>query len=193
LELIKKFHLNLSTTDKVFFCAARLTKSKGIFDLIKAFRSQDIDSRAFLIFVGWFESKDEKDLFFEMIEGVSRIKYLGNHRSLDNIFKLVHFSVLVSSYGEGLSRFLIESLKMGKPILTTNVPGCIDLVHGEIDGHVITDISTENIVKNVNYLCRISQEDYLTKSNLAKSVFQLNYSIDVVYKQYSKIFFKKEV
>ena len=75
LELIKKFHLNLSTTDRVFICAARLTKSKGIFDLIKAFRSQDIDSRAFLIFVGWFESKDEKDLFFEMIEGVSRIKY----------------------------------------------------------------------------------------------------------------------
>ncbi len=188
-ELNKQFHLNLTKTDRVFICAARLTKSKGIFDLIEAFRSQDIDSRAFLIFVGWFESKDEKDLFFQMIEGVSRIKYLGNHRSLDDIFKIVHFSVLISSYGEGLSRFLIESLKMGKPILTTNVPGCIDLVHGEIDGHVITDISTENIVNNINYLCRISSDDYLIKSNLAKSVFQLNYSIDVVYQQYSKIFF----
>ena len=190
LELLKKFDLNLLNTDRVFFCAARLTKSKGIFDLIKAFRSHDIDSRAFLIFVGWFESEDEKVLFFEMIEGESRIKYLGNHRSLDNLFNVVHFSVLISTYGEGLSRFLIESLKMGKPLLTTNVPGCVDLLHDEIEGHLITDISPENIVKNVNYLCSISEEDYLKKSYFARSVFQLNYSIDVVYKQYSKIFFK---
>jgi glycosyltransferase involved in cell wall biosynthesis len=192
LAFNKKFNVNLSSSDRIFFCAARLTKSKGIFDLINAFSSKEIDPNAFLIIVGWFESKDEENLFFNMIKGVSRIKYLGNHRSLDDIFNFVHFSVLISTYGEGLSRFLIESLKMGKPILTSNVPGCIDLVHGEIDGHVVNDISIENIVSNVNHLCRLTKEEYCKKSNLAKSVFQLNYSIDVVYNQYLKIFFKEE-
>jgi len=39
---------------------------------------------------------------------------------------------VLPSYREGAPRFLIEAASMGKPIITTDVPGCRDIViHGQ--------------------------------------------------------------
>lgn len=45
--------------------------------------------------------------------------------------------VLPSFYGEGLSRTLLESLSMERPIITTTIPGCAELVQCEKSGIMV--------------------------------------------------------
>ena len=56
-----------------------------------------------------------------------RIIYLGQTDSVEDVIGLVD-CVVLPSYREGLSKVLIEASSMGLPIVTTNVPGCRDVV-----------------------------------------------------------------
>ena len=42
--------------------------------------------------------------------------------------------VVLPSWREGLSKALIESASMGLPIITTDIPGCNDVVDNGISG-----------------------------------------------------------
>ncbi|WP_338407591.1 glycosyltransferase family 4 protein [uncultured Flavobacterium sp.] len=55
------------------------------------------------------------------------IIYLGQTDRVEEVVKDVN-CVVLPSYREGLSKVLIEASSMGLPIVTTNVPGCRDVV-----------------------------------------------------------------
>jgi glycosyltransferase involved in cell wall biosynthesis len=57
----------------------------------------------------------------------NEIIYLGQTDYVENVLKNVD-CVVLPSYREGLSKVLIEASSMGLPIVTTNVPGCRDVV-----------------------------------------------------------------
>jgi len=42
--------------------------------------------------------------------------------------------IVLPSYREGLSRVLLEAASMAKPIVTTDVPGCRDVVENDVNG-----------------------------------------------------------
>lgn len=44
--------------------------------------------------------------------------------------------VVLPSYREGLSRVLLEAAALGRPIVTTDVPGCRDIVHDGENGYL---------------------------------------------------------
>lgn len=62
----------------------------------------------------------------EWIE-TNEITYLGQTDHVEEFMKEVD-CVVLPSYREGLSKVLIEASSMGLPIVTTNVPGCRDVV-----------------------------------------------------------------
>jgi N,N'-diacetylbacillosaminyl-diphospho-undecaprenol alpha-1,3-N-acetylgalactosaminyltransferase len=64
------------------------------------------------------------------------IQYLNKR---DDIRELLALSdiVVLPSYREGMPRFLLEAAAMRKPIVTTNVPGCKDVVDHEINGLLV--------------------------------------------------------
>ena len=59
-----------------------------------------------------------------------QLKYMGHVNNINDLYKKVHVAVL-PSYREGLPKGLLEAAAYGKPIITTNVTGCRDVV---IDG-----------------------------------------------------------
>lgn len=44
--------------------------------------------------------------------------------------------IVLPSYGEGLSRVLMEGLAMGRPIITTDIPGCRETVNEGVNGFI---------------------------------------------------------
>jgi glycosyltransferase involved in cell wall biosynthesis len=44
--------------------------------------------------------------------------------------------VVLPSYREGLSRVLLEAAALGRPIVTTDVPGCRDIVEDGVNGYL---------------------------------------------------------
>ena len=75
-------------------------------------------------------------------EGV--VKYLGTSDNVPAIIAKAN-CVVLPSYREGLSRVLLEAASMAKPIITTDVPGCRDVVDDGVNGFLCN-------VKDVNSL-----------------------------------------
>jgi glycosyltransferase involved in cell wall biosynthesis len=62
--------------------------------------------------------------------------YVGHQRNVDDWISLSDLVVL-PSYREGVPRTLLEAAAMGKPIVTTDVPGCREVVVDGVNGLLV--------------------------------------------------------
>lgn len=64
------------------------------------------------------------------------IRFLGRRNDIANIYKDSHI-VCLPSYREGLPKALLEALSSGRPIITTDVPGCREVCHDGVNGLLV--------------------------------------------------------
>lgn len=115
-----------------FIMISRLIKEKGILEFCKAaneISKLNLNIKFTLIVKN--DLKDNDSLFFQEIQTYIKeaaIEYLEN---VDDVRSFIDKSncIVLPSYREGLSRFLLEGMSMSKPIITSNVPGCMELLN----------------------------------------------------------------
>jgi len=124
----------------VFVMVARLIKEKGVHEYVEAARSLKSkyeDKRFFL--VGPFDdnpSRIERDEVEKWVgEGV--IEYLGEVEDVRPVLYQSDVFVLPSYYREGLPRTLLEAMALGRPVVTTDWPGCRDCVENGKNGLLV--------------------------------------------------------
>ncbi len=92
------------------------------------------------------------------------LEYIGFTNNMDEIYCQKGVVVtLPSYYGEGMNRALMEACASGKPIITTNIAGCRELVDDGINGFVVP-------TKNVEALAS-AMLDYLAMDDASKDAF----------------------
>ena len=69
-------------------------------------------------------------------KSLSNVKYLGRRSDIADILKGSHI-VCLPSYREGLPKSLLEALSSGRPIITTDVPGCREVCEDGVNGLLI--------------------------------------------------------
>ena len=126
---LKKFKFSPIPIGKpIILFSGRLIKSKGILDFVDS--AKLIGEKARFVICGEidYESKDHisNELLNYWIE-LGVIEYWGFS---DNIEEIVKNSTIVvlPSYREGLPKSLCEAAACGRPVITTNVPGCRDAI-----------------------------------------------------------------
>ncbi len=132
-----------------FLLIARLLKDKGIREYAEAAR---IIKRKYpyVVFrlVGWIDdnpasiSKDE--LQFWVREGT--IEYLGKLSDVRPAIAASSVYVL-PSYREGTPRTVLEAMSMGRPVITTDAPGCRETVREGRNGFLIPVRDVTALVK----------------------------------------------
>ena len=116
-----------------FLLIARLLGDKGVREYVKAasmVRKQHPDIRFGL--VGWIDENPDaisEDELQQWIEG-GDVHFYGRLADVKPIIAESSIFVL-PSYREGTPRTILEAMAMGRPIITTNAPGCRETV---IDG-----------------------------------------------------------
>ena len=71
-------------------------------------------------------------------EAAGLIEYLGFTNDMKSIYERRGLVVVLPSYySEGMNRSLMEACATGKPIITTNIPGCRELVEEGVNGYVV--------------------------------------------------------
>lgn len=64
--------------------------------------------------------------------GRNSIEYWGQREDMPTVLRQAHIACLPSYYGEGLPKSLLEAAACGLPIVTTDAPGCREVVnHGD--------------------------------------------------------------
>ena len=151
----KNYNLNKDGKIKILF-PSRILKEKGIIELIKAchlLKKENYDHKLFI--AGDIKYIQDKKLLNELqkhLKGLS-VEILGEVSNMKSVYKNVDL-VILPSWREGLSKAVLEAASMSKGIITTNTPGCSDIViHGET-GLLVPINQPESIFLAIKLLIR---------------------------------------
>ncbi|NVO32397.1 glycosyltransferase family 4 protein [Hymenobacter lapidiphilus] len=121
-------------TPFVFLMIARVLYEKGVEEYFEAARlvREAVPGTRVQLLGGIDESGGVgvKRAVFEQWLAAGQVEYLGTSDNVAELLAQADCAVL-PSYREGTPKTLLEAAAMGKPIVTTNVPGCRDTV---VDG-----------------------------------------------------------
>lgn len=141
---------------------ARLIWAKGIAEFVEAarrLRGQGVAAR--FVLVGDAKKNypgavPEAQLRRWHDEGV--VEWWGRREDMPEILRRSHVVCLPSDYGEGVPRVLIEAAAVGRAIVTTDVPGCREIVrHGE-NGLLVTAGDIDALTETL--YCLLSDAEY---------------------------------
>lgn len=102
--------------------------------------------------------------------------------------------VLPSYYHEGLNRSLMEACSMGRPVITTDIAGCREVVRDGVNGHVVKPKDSRKLADKMISIIEMSPEQRRIMGNKsfehAKKMFDIN-KVLVRYQQLADKLIKK--
>ncbi|OZB49292.1 MAG: glycosyltransferase family 1 protein [Polynucleobacter sp. 39-45-136] len=145
---VKPFPLNnLEAAGAQFLFVGRLLGDKGIYEYMQAVRLiKRAHPEVRCLLVGWIDSNPNSISRDELSEWLadSGVEFLGRLTDVRPAIETCSVFVL-PSYREGTPRTVLEAMSMGRPIITTDTPGCRETVIDGDNGFLIP-------VKNINAL-----------------------------------------
>lgn len=119
---------------------ARMLKDKGVLEFVEAARLLKRDGvDAEFVLAGAPDPLNPSSISDADIEGWVReglVTYLGWRDDMAAVLASATI-VCLPSYREGLPKALLEAAAIGRPIVTTNVPGCREVVRDGINGWLV--------------------------------------------------------
>ena len=187
LNFFKPLKESSNNTNILF--ASRLLKTKGVIEFYRSALQLKSQKYKFLI-AGKIDNEGPDGISKEKVKAWAEsgvIKFLGDVKDIKDLILDSQIVVLPSYYGEGLPKILIEAAACGKPIITTNHPGCRDAVEENISGLLIP-------IKDSKSLSRAIQK-IMTSYSLRKSMGKAsrefavrNFDINLVVKKHIEIY-----
>jgi glycosyltransferase involved in cell wall biosynthesis len=128
--------LDLPADAPIVLWAGRLDPIKGLTILIDSFRTIAADYGAHLLLAGTGPLQDQLAAQVGRMGLSEHVHLLGARRDVPPLLKAADVFALPSRT-EGLPNALLEAMAAGCAIVTTNVPGCRDLIQHEETGLVV--------------------------------------------------------
>lgn len=173
--------LGLAPDDFVIGFVGRLTRDKGLPELIEAFKMiESIKSSARLLLVGWFDASEDS-LGPELrarIERHPRIHLTGFVPDAAEYYRAMDLMVL-PTWREGFPNSVLEAAATGIPVITTHSTGSCDSVVPEVTGLLVPPGCVEAIVEAVLTLLK-HPERRLRMGRDARAWVMKNYATERV-------------
>ncbi len=169
VDLEKFKYSELPNCIPTILMASRLLISKGIYEFIdaaKIIKSKNLKVK--------FQLAGKPDLYNPLSISYKEInnwvengyiQYLGFKNNLHQIIPKCHIVVLPSYYPEGLPKIICEASACGRPVITTNNPGCKDAVINGKTGILVRKKNAAELAKAIIHL--INNESSLKKMSIA--------------------------
>ena len=124
----------------VIILPSRLLWDKGVKEFIDAAKYLKYrKTKARFILVGANDKENPSAVPHEKIQEWLQkgfIEWIGHKEDMPTVFANSHI-VCLPSYGEGLPKVLIEAASCCRPIVTTDIPGCREIVKHNVNGFLI--------------------------------------------------------
>lgn len=136
------FHPSESTPDTFsFLMCCRLLPEKGVGEYLKAAAHLGTRYPATRFLLAGAPPSDlpaeVSTSLLQRIRAEPSVEYLGEVHDVARLLQQASAVVLPSYYREGVPRVLLEGLASGLPLITTDMPGCRDVVAPGLNGFVV--------------------------------------------------------
>ncbi len=160
-ELKKEINYN---SDKIYITLiARMLYSKGVADFAKAGEKlKEKNLSIELLLVGPIDEENPSRIKEEEIkkwESLGVLKYLGQKGSVKEILYLSDIFTLPSFYKEGIPKALLEAGSMSLPLVTTDVPGCREVVDDGVNGFLVKSKNSKDLSEKIELLVNLNKEE----------------------------------
>ena len=178
---LNSYPLRSLPSKPIFLMIARLLVDKGVREYVEAAKivRANFSSVKFQL-IGGLDQNPTGISARELQSWINQgdIEYLGHMKSVQSALKFCKYFVLPSYYREGTPRSTLEALATGRPVITTDAPGCRETVVHEKNGLLIPikdSIALANAMirllkekdENIN---KMAHESYL----IAKKKYEIN-------------------
>lgn len=144
------------TVDFVFI--SRVVREKGIeqyLDAAKVIKSEFSNT----VFHICGDSDDAYKSVLEELNSNGMIVYHGRINDISGMHRISCCTVHPSFYPEGMSNVLLESCACARPIITTDRPGCGEVVDDGVNGFVVKQRDSEDLIRKIRKFLSLSVEE----------------------------------
>lgn len=171
----------------VFNYIGRIMHDKGVDDYIEAakrIKAEYPDTEFNML--GFIEPTEkhyyESDLYD--LEEKDIIRYRGSLKDVKPFIAASHATIHPSTYGEGMSNVLLESASSGRPIISTDNPGCMEtFVDGET-GFIYHGGDVDALCERIKKFLALPNEERKAMGEKGREYIKNNFSRDIVIKAY---------
>ncbi|WP_113074956.1 glycosyltransferase family 4 protein [Petrotoga sp. 9PW.55.5.1] len=177
-----------------FLFMGRIMKEKGIEEYLKAAEYiADKYSNVEFQILGRFEEEKYKEIILN--NNNSKIKYLGVSYDVRNEIKEID-CIINPTYHEGMSNVLLEGAAMAKPLLSSNIPGCREIVDNGVNGYLFEPKMETSLIKTIEKFLSQNESDRIkmgiaSRQKVERS-FDRNLVIDIYLEEIAKILKSKK-
>ncbi len=191
LKVLSGAGINLETysyrpypDNKVFRFAyiGRIMKEKGIDELIEACNILREKGYVFLLdIVGFYEDEFRDDYKKEVDRQVIRglAEDHGFKEDPRPYYELAD-CVVMPSYHEGMSNVLLEAAAMGRPVITTDIPGCREAVDDGVSGLLVKAKDTLSLMEAMETMLKKSRKERETMGKAGRKKMEETFDKDKV-------------
>ena len=156
---LSHYYLQPFPKERVEFAfISRIMKEKGIDQYLEAAEYIKKKHPEIIFHIcGYYDGSYENTITDYQNRGV--IKYHGNLRDVRDIHKVIQCTIHPTYYPEGLSNVLLESAASGRAIITTNRSGCKEVVDDGVNGFVVRERDTEDLIRKIEQFISLSWEE----------------------------------
>ncbi|OEH92141.1 glycosyltransferase family 4 protein [Bacillus solimangrovi] len=140
-----------------FLFISRVMKHKGIdqyLDTAEYIKSRYPNTEFHIL--GFCEEAYEEKLKEMNANGI--IKYHGMQSDVREFHAISHCTIHPTFYPEGMSNVLLESAACGRPIITTNRSGCREIIDNGINGYIVEQRNSRDLIKKVEEFLLLDYE-----------------------------------
>ncbi len=166
--------------------AARLLREKGVLEFIEAAaRIRATGATAFrFVLVGDVDPDSPGSLDRRTVAAKCEqagVEWLGQRDDMAEVMAQATVVVLPSYYGEGMPKVLLEAAACGRPVITTDHPGCRDAIEPGVSGMLVPPRDPEALAAELSALLadRLRCEAMgRAGRNRAERLFDLQFAVE---------------
>ena len=147
---LERFRRNPLPEKLTFLMISRILKGKGVLEYFEAAKLvKQTHPEVRFVYIGQLD-EGQSAIRYEDIkpfidEGI--VEYVPFTTHVEEYYEQSSVVVLPSYYREGIPRTLIEATAMGRPVLTTDTPGCRETLRDGENGWFVEPRSPEDLAK----------------------------------------------
>lgn len=166
-----------------FLFVGRIMRDKGIGEYLDC--AEKIKNKYFNVEFGIVGPYDTPE-FRERIEKLNEkgvVQYYGPQEDVHSFIKKHHATVL-PSYHEGLSNVLLESAASGRPVLASNVPGCMETFENRITGIGFNAKDSNSLINAVQFFLLLPYDKKKQMGFNARKKMEKEFDKSIVIRSY---------
>lgn len=147
-----------------FLYLGRIMKEKGMDELFEASEMLHSDGEKFILdLVGFFEDEYKEKVDQLVEQGI--VEFHGFQEEPRPYYAKAD-CVVMPSYHEGMSNVNLEASATGRPVITTDIPGCRESVEDGITGWLCQSKNSNNLYKKMKQFLHtnVSEREIMGKS-----------------------------